>query len=98
MVTTSFNGRKVLYSESFPAAGTFQAFYNAEARLEELGYTIGSMCCNEPIGFADDSKYNYVAKWYNINTEDRLKLDGVMISEDFREGSVNILFLTPPKF
>lgn len=96
--TETFNGRKVLYRESFPAAGTFQAFYNAEARLRDLGYTIGSMCRNEPIGFADDDVYGYVAKWYNIDVSDRLKLDGVMISDDFREGSVDILFLTPPKF
>lgn len=98
MTTTTFNGRKVLYRELFPAAGTFQAYYNAEARLKELGYVVGSMCRNEPIGFADDDTYDYVAKWYNIDRDDRLRLDGVMVSEDFREGSVEILFLTPPKF
>lgn len=97
MTTTTFNGRKVLYRESFPAAGTFQAFYSACDRLKELGYEVGSMCRNEPIGFADNNVYDYVAKWYNIDIEDRTKLDGVMLSEDFREGSVDVLFLMPPK-
>ena len=97
MTTTTFNGRKVLYRESFPAAGTFQTFYNASERLKELGYEVGSMCRNEPIGFADNNVYDYVAKWYNIDIEDRTKLDGVMLSEDFREGSVDVLFLMPPK-
>jgi len=55
------------------------------------------MCRNEPIGFADNDVYDYVAKWYNIDVSDRLKLDGVMISDDFREGGVEVLFMMPPK-
>jgi hypothetical protein len=55
------------------------------------------MCRNEPIGFADNDVYDYVAKWYNIDVSDRLKLDGVMISDDFREGDVEVLFMMPPK-
>lgn len=97
MTTTTFNGRKVLWAKSFPANGTFQAYYAAEQFLRELGYVVGSMCRNEPIGFADDDTYDYVAKWYNIDVSDRLRLDGVMISDDFREGNVDVLFLTPPK-
>ena len=64
-------GREILHTETFPPAGTFQAFYNAENRLKELGYTVGSMCRTEPIGFADADVVGYVAKWYNIGIEDR---------------------------
>ena len=91
-------GREILHIETFPPAGTFSAFYSAEARLKELGYTTGSMCSTEPIGFADAAVVSYVAKWYNIDKEDNGKLDGVMESDDFREGGVTIVFFTPPKY
>lgn len=95
--TQTFNGRKVLWTKTFPANGTFQAYYDAEHFLNELGYSVGSMCAREPIGFADADVYSYVAKWYNISTADRAKLDGVILSNDFREGEVNILFFNTPK-
>jgi hypothetical protein len=56
------------------------------------------MCRTEPIGFADADVVDYVAKWYNIDREDKGKLDGVMASDDFREGGVTIVFFTPPKY
>ena len=91
-------GREILHTETFPPAGTFKAYYAAEERLKELGYTVGSMCRDEPIGFADEDKCGYVAKWYNIGREDKGKLDGVMVSNDFREGGATIVFFTPPKY
>lgn len=93
----TYLGREILYTEEFSPAGTFKAYYNAEARLKELGYTVGSMCRTEPIGFADADKYDYVAKWYNMNQTERDTLDGVMVSNDFREGGVTLVFFTPPK-
>jgi len=90
--------REILHTETFPPAGTFSAFYSAEKRLKELGYVTGSMCRTEPIGFADADVVSYVAKWYNIDKEDKGKLDGVMASDDFREGGVTIVFFTPPKY
>jgi len=94
----TYLGRKVLYTETFPAEGTFASIGKAQNRLRDLGYTIGSMCRNEPIGFADDSKYGYVAKWYDIPREDKDLLDGVVISGDFREGEAKIVWFNPPKF
>jgi len=90
--------REILHTETFPPAGTFSAFYSAEKRLKELGYVTGSMCRTEPIGFANADVVSYVAKWYNIDKEDKGKLDGVMESDDFREGGVTIVFFTPPKY
>jgi len=94
----TYLGREILHTETFPPAGTFSAFNSAERRLKELGYTVGSMCGPEPIGFADADVVGYVAKWYNINREDKGKLDGVMVSDGFREGGVTIVFFTPPKY
>jgi hypothetical protein len=94
----TYLGREILHTETFPPAGTFQAFYNAENRLKELGYTTGSMCRHEPIGFADADKCDYVAKWYNLSQDDKGQLDGVMVSDGFREGGVTIVFFTPPKY
>lgn len=97
-VGEKYLGREILHKEEFPAAGTFKAYYAAEQRLKDLGYTVGSMCGPEPIGFADSDNYHYVAKWYNISREEKSMLDGVMISPGFREGGVTLLFFTPPKF
>jgi len=88
-------GRTVILEEFFESCGTFKAFRKAEARLKELGYEVGSMCRNEPIGFAHKSTCSYVAKWHNLDQEDINKLDGVMLSEDFREGWVKIIFFNP---
>jgi hypothetical protein len=88
-------GRAVILEEFFEPNGTFKAFRNAEARLKELGYTVGSMCRDEPIGFAHESTCDYIAKWRNLDQEDISKLDGVMLSEDFRDGGVRIVFFNP---
>jgi hypothetical protein len=89
--------REIVHAVDFPANGTFQAFYEAERHLKDLGYSVGSMCRQEPIGFAYDA--NYVAKWYNLSKEDKTHLDGVMLPQDeFREGGAIILFFNPPKY
>ncbi len=90
-------GRVVILEEYFPPSGTFQAFYKAEARLKELGYVAGSMCGGEPIGFVHSEKYDYVAKWRNLRSKEIALLDGVMLSENFREGGVKIIFFNPIK-
>jgi hypothetical protein len=89
----TFMNRPVIKSIIIEAKGTFSAFYEAQSLLKEEGYTVGSMCRDEPIGFADGEKYDYVSKWYNMNGDEKLLLDGVMISDDFREGGVEILYL-----
>lgn len=90
-------GRVVILEEYFPPSGTFQAYYKALARLKELGYVTGSMCGGEPIGFVHSEKYDYVAKWRNLNSKEIAMLDGVMLSEGFREDGVKIIFFNPIK-
>ena len=75
------------------AKGTFDAYYEATNMLRQQGYTLGSMCGNEPIGFADGDEYGYVAKWHNLNPSDRKMLDGVIVpNHDFRDGGVIIKY------
>ena len=89
--------REIVHAVDFPANGTFKAFYESEKYLKELGYGVGSMCGQEPIGFAYEA--DYVAKWYNINHGDKMLLDGVILPQhEFREGGAIILFFTPPKY
>ena len=90
-------GRDVVKKVNIKVEGTFSSVYEAEKQLRELGYRIGSMCGGEPIGFACEEKYEYIAKWRNIDPSDRNKVDGVMISNDWREGSVDIIWFNEPK-
>ena len=87
---------QVEHAIEFEASGTFQAFYKAEGLLKELGYTVGSMQGDAPIGIS--LKYDYISKWYKMNSSEHKLLDGIMISKDFREGSVQVIFFKAPNF
>jgi len=88
----------VEYAIEFVPSGTFQAFYKAEDYLKELGYSTGSMEGGSPIGFADEKKFEHVSKWNNMDRSEHNLLDGIMISSDFREGEVVVLWFKSPKF
>ena len=89
--------RQILYTEHFPASGTFQAYYTAEAYLKDMGYITGSMERQSPIGFAPRSECDYISKWSNMDSPDRLRLHGVMLpDQNFREGGVVIVFFEAP--
>ena len=75
--------------EEIAVSGTFSSVNEAMRILKERGNEIGSMSGDQPIGFAKG--YGYIAKWYNLSKSDIEKLDGVLISNDFREGSVKIV-------
>ena len=62
---------------------TFDAFYKSEKLAKELGYNTGSMCRDMPIALAKD--VSYIAKWTNIYPEDYPRIEGVLISLDFRD-------------
>jgi len=82
-------GKKVAEVIYFPATGTFEAFRKAEEVVGDLGYTIGRMCMDKPIPFAKN--VSYIAKWFNIAPEDRNRIEGGLISSDFREGAVSLV-------
>jgi hypothetical protein len=97
MLNTTYLGREITRRDNVKVEGTFMSFYEAEKRLRKMGYRIGSMSGNQPIGFACGEKYNYISKWYNMTPEEHNLLDGVMISDGWREGSVEIIWFKDPK-
>ena len=90
-ILTACNGREVFEQKTFSACGSFGAFNKAEEYLEDLGFTTGLLCDNEPVGFAPKAKFSIIAKWKNIDPKDWDKLSGIMVSDDFREGDVTIV-------
>jgi hypothetical protein len=83
------HGHEIESVEEISILGTFESVNEAIRILKDRGYEIGSMSGSQPIGFAKG--YGYIAKWYNLSKSDIEKLDGVIISDDFREGSVKIV-------
>lgn len=88
--------RQIQFAVYFEPDGTFGAITNARTWLKSEGeYAVGSMCGDEPIGFAKG--VGYIAKWTNLSPMDWKELDGVFVSDDFREGGVKILFFVFPE-
>lgn len=68
----------------------FKAVRKAEQFAKDNGMIVGSMASDMPMGLADASVYDYVAKWYNIPNEDKRKLSGVIVGEK-RNGPVTVV-------
>ena len=103
--TKEFEGRPIHSKKYIPSHGkesedpraTWGAFREAEDLLRSQGYSIGSMCGPEPIGFAPADQYKYIAKWYNLGREDIKLLHGVIVADGgFRDGGMWILYFIPP--
>ena len=76
--------------KTFPSTGiAFEAHADAVEFLKENGYSVGSMQRDMPIGVAKGEDV-YISKWMNLG-DDVKQLDGVLLSDDFREGSVTVL-------
>ncbi len=81
----------VAYHE-FEVKGTFQSLYTAQGWCTENGYSYGSLCGNSPVAlWKGDCD---IAKWKNLSQQDKKEMDGVMLSNDFREGKVIIKIYT----
>ena len=48
------------------------------------------MCQDAPIGFKQGDWD--ISKWWNLSAEDKSKLDGAVLSKDFRNGPVKVVF------
>ncbi|MEY2703512.1 MAG: hypothetical protein RLY43_2151, partial [Bacteroidota bacterium] len=81
-------GKTVQTIVKFPACGTFGAINKAEEQVQSLGYSKGSMCRDEPIALVKGDCH--IAKWYNISQSEYNRIDGLLISKDFREGAVTL--------
>jgi len=86
-------GKKIVNVKTFKNNDDFDAYNKAVDELRNEGYQVGSMCSDDPIGFADNADIKYIAKWKNISSDEYPKLDGVIVSEDFRcNGCIVVYF------
>lgn len=89
MAENKFMGRVVKEHITFLAEGTFKSYYLASGWCREKGYGIGSMCGDMPIGITK-GEYNLTEKWRKMKSKERKILNGVMVSNDFREAQVEV--------
>lgn len=67
----------------------FGAVTQAEDYLEAAGYSIGSMQSDNPRALVKGKLR--IAKWWNIDREEYHRIDGLMLSDDYRTGSVLVV-------
>lgn len=83
-------GKTVKEIINFPTIKeSFVAFRSAKAKAEELGFNYGSMAHDMPIALGRNC--SYIAKWYNIERYEYPRIEGVLLSEDFRDGDVQLV-------
>lgn len=87
MPEEKYLGRMVKEKHTFKVEGTFKSINAARRWLYENGYNEGSMSKNNPIGIVK-GQYNLTQKWPNMYPSEKAELDGVIVSNDFREGEV----------
>jgi hypothetical protein len=83
-------GRPVKQFHSFEESGTFNSYYKALKWLSDNGYKYGSTSIGNPMPVMKD-KYEIHQKWYNLTEGQRKNVDGVVISDDWREGEVKVI-------
>lgn len=83
-------GREVKERITFKAEGTFQSYYLAQRWCTENGYEEGSMCGHLPIAIMK-GEYDLPWKWKNMSQKQKNNVDGVIISNYFREEQCEII-------
>lgn len=76
--------------KNFKEEGTFQSLHKAEEWIKSNGYSHGSLARSMPVAIVK-GEYDLPQKWYNISKSCQNKVDGVMLSNDFREGEVTVI-------
>ena len=66
---------------------TFLVTHAYEDKVKEMGYRMGSMQRSAPRALGSADKFDYIAKWHNIGSEDYDLLEGVVLCDDNRNGS-----------
>jgi hypothetical protein len=77
-------------TKEFKADGTFESLRAAQLWLTTNGYSYGSLCRDEPVAIMKGD-YDIPQKWRNIHDSFKNKVDGVILSNDFIEGSVTVI-------
>lgn len=90
-----WNGRKIKEEKVFNEPGTFKSMWAAERWLSENGYSFGSTTHgNNPVAIRK-GEYDLPQKWNNFTKSGKASVDGVMVSSDWREGSVKVILFEP---
>lgn len=93
----TYNGHIIKEEKTFePDGRTFGSYYQATGWLHENGYSYGSSAVNRSGGgiipiAVQKGKYSLPQKWHNFTQEDKAKCDGVILSDDSREGYSKVL-------
>ena len=94
---TIYDGREVVHAIEFKPDGLFGAIAESEVYLKDLGYTIGRISRQKPIGFAYEC--DHIGRWGNLNESIKSSLEGVIIPQgDYREGGVLVIFYSTPRY
>jgi hypothetical protein len=75
----------------------FGNLYSACQFLIDNEYSYGSMSRQLPIPIQLGSDYKLHQKWYNLSEGEKKNVDGVILSDDFRNGTVKILIFNKQK-
>jgi len=87
--------KSIVFEREFKATegDTFGAYHKATEWLLSRGIDSGSMQRSAPIGLARNAE---ISKWFNLG-HDKTDLEGVMVSDSFRDGSVTVYLTFNPE-
>lgn len=86
--------RKLKERVEFKKDGDFQSLYSAQEYLNKNGFVYGSLCGDLPVAIVkgkDFSDYKLPEKWKNFSDKEKNQVDGIIKSNDFRNGIVVVL-------
>lgn len=83
--------RKILIEKTFKEEGTFQGMYAAQKWLHDEGYSYGSTTRHSDPVAIRKGEYDLPQKWHNFSALGRQSVDGIMTSNDWREGEVKVI-------
>ncbi len=86
-------GKTIKDVKVFEVEGTFNSKYAAEKWLHDNGYSYGSSERENPIAVMK-GEYELPQKWSNISKMGKEVVDAVIVSDDFREGSVSVIIFS----
>lgn len=70
----------------------FSGIRAAEEHVRGLGYSVGSMERNQPIGLVKGDCY--ISKWTRMTNKEHDELDGRFEGPDYRNGDVTVVLKT----
>lgn len=87
-------GKKILVQQNFTKKEDrpFDALYQAQSYLNDLGYSYGSLAVtSSPNVAVRKGEYDLPEKWHNLDKKEIASIDGVIRSLDYREGQVTVM-------